>query len=177
MVESPGRHLRFANAAKPLDDLGTLAKLPSLTGRTLFWAIATAARVAFAVFGRIFAPAAVFRTLPFVLAAAFALLAVLPAHGAPVLGMATFALAGLGVSALLPLVLSFCEQSIAAEATQATGVVFAVYLVGYGVAAFGVGPLQHQGMTLPAIDGVAVGLACIVAVLAFAIVKTIGERT
>jgi hypothetical protein len=144
---------------------------------TLFWAIATAARILFAVYGRIVAQAVVFRTLPFILAAAFALLALLPAHGAPVLGIATFALAGLGVSALLPLVLSFCEQSMSAEATSATGLVFAVYLIGYGVAAFGVGPLQHQGMTLPAIDGVAVGFACIVAVLAFAIVKTTGERT
>jgi hypothetical protein len=77
--------------------------------------------------------------------------------------------AGVGVSALLPLVFSFCEQSMTAAGPSTT--------TGFGVAAFGVGPLQHSGMTLPAIDGAAVGFACIVVVLAFAIVKATGERT
>jgi FHS family glucose/mannose:H+ symporter-like MFS transporter len=142
----------------------------------LFWAVATGARVVFAVFARVFAPPVIFCGLPIVLAAAFVILALLPAHAAPLLGIATFALAGLGVSALLPLVLSFCEQSVPGAASSATGIVFAVYLVGYGIAAFGVGPLQDRGITLPAIDGVAVGLACVVAALAFAIVRTTGEH-
>jgi fucose permease len=143
----------------------------------LFWAVATGGRVVFATFGRVFAPRVVFCALPFVLAAAFGSLALLPGHALPLLGIAAFALAGLGISALLPLVLSFCEQSMPDEATAATGLVFAVYLVGYGVAAFGVGPLQHRGISLPAMDGVAVGLACIVAALAFAIVKITGEHS
>ncbi len=142
----------------------------------LFWAIATAARVIFAVFDRVFASRAVFCALPFVLAGAFATLALLPAHASPLLGTAAFALAGLGVSALLPLVLSFCGRSIPDAATSATGVVFAVYLVGYGIAAFGVGPLQHLGITLPAMNGAAGGLACVVAALAFAIVNVTGEH-
>lgn len=142
----------------------------------LFWAVATGFRVIFAVFGRVFAPPVVFCALPFVLAAAFAALALLPAHAAPIFGVAAFALAGLGVSALLPLVLSFCERSVPHATSSATGVVFAVYLVGYGIAAFGVGPLQHQGITLPAMDGAAVGLACVVAALAFAIVRSTGEQ-
>jgi MFS family permease len=142
----------------------------------LFWAVATGFRVVFAMFGRVFAPRAVFCALPFVLAVAFGILALLPAHASPIFGTAAFALAGLGVSALLPLVLSFCEQSIPGQATSATSVVFAVYLVGYGVAAFGVGPLQHRGITLPAMDGAAVGLACVVAALAVTIVKKTGEQ-
>jgi len=142
----------------------------------LFWAVATGFRVVFAVFDRVFAPRVIFCALPFVLAGAFGILALLPARSTPILGAAAFALAGLGISALLPLVLSFCERSMPKEATSATSVVFAVYLVGYGIAAFGVGPLQHRGITLPAIDGAAVGLACVVAVLAFAIVKTTEEH-
>jgi hypothetical protein len=137
----------------------------------LFWAVATAARIVFAVFDRAFASRVVFCALPFVLAGAFAILALLPAHATPILGTLAFALAGLGVSALLPLVLSFCGQSIPDAASSATGVVFAVYLVGYGIAAFGVGPLQRLGISLPAMDGAAVGLACVVAALAFAIIN------
>ncbi len=150
--------------------LGASATYGSLA-LALFWAVATGARVVFAVFGRVFAPPVVFRALPFVLAGAFAVLALLPAHATPILGTAAFALAGLGVSALLPLVLSFCERSVPNAAASATGVVFAVYLVGYGIAAFGVGPLQRLGITLTAMDGGAAGLACIVAALAIAIVK------
>jgi MFS family permease len=141
-----------------------------------FWAVATGFRVVFAAVGRTIAPSVVFCALPFVLAGAFGMLALLPAHTMPSLGIGAFALAGLGISALLPLVLSFCEQSISAAASSATGIVFAVYLVGYGIAAFGVGPLQHQGITLPAMDGAAVGLAFVVAALAFIIVKTTGEH-
>ena len=142
----------------------------------LFWAVATGFRIVFALFGRTVAPQIVFCTLPFVLGGAFGMLALLPSDKAPIFGIIAFALAGLGISALLPLVLSFCEKSVPDVATSATGVVFAVYLVGYGIAAFGVGPLQHQGISLPEMDGAAVGLACIVAALAFAIVKLIGEH-
>jgi predicted MFS family arabinose efflux permease len=143
----------------------------------LFWAVATGFRVIFGVFNRAFAPPVIFCALPFALAAAFGILAVLPMHAAPILGLAAFALAGLGVSALLPLVLSFCERSVPDAASAATGVVFAVYLAGFGIAAFGVGPLEHWGMSLPEMDGVAAGLACVVAGLAFAIIKTTGEHS
>lgn len=142
-----------------------------------FWAVATGARVGFASLGRTLPPSTVFCILPLVLAAAFAMLAVLPAHAPAVVGIAAFALAGLGISALLPLVLSFCERSIPKAATIATSVVFATYLLGYGVAAFGVGPLQDRGITLPAMDAVAIGLSGVIAALAIAIVKTSGEHS
>lgn len=142
-----------------------------------FWAVATGARVGFAMLSRTLVPSTVFCALPFVLAAAFATLAAMPAHATAIFGVAAFALAGLGVSALLPLVLSFCERSIPGAATSATSVVFATYLLGYGVAAFGVGPLQNQGITLPAMDAAATGLAGVVAALAFAIVKITGEHS
>jgi hypothetical protein len=90
--------------------------------------------------------------------------------------VAAFALAGLGVSALLPLVLSFSERNMPESATSVTSVLFAMYLVGYGAAAFGVGPLQAEGIALPALDVGAVGLACIFAALAFAIVRIVGEQ-
>ena len=136
----------------------------------LFWAVATGSRVAFAVSGRILPTSLVFCVLPIVLAGAFAALALLPAHATPLLGTAAFALAGLGVSALLPLVLSYCARSVPEAATSATGVVFAAYLVGYGIAAFGVGPLLRYGASFSALDGSAVATACVLAALAYVIV-------
>ena len=142
---------------------------------TFFWAIATAGRVFFAIASAQAKPVVVFRILPFVLAGSFVLLAVLPAHASPVLGVMGFALAGLGISALLPLVLSLSERSIPGSAATATSVVFASYLVGYGIAAFGVGPLQQRGIALWAIDAFGCCAAFVVAIFASIIAGTVGE--
>ncbi len=142
----------------------------------LFWATATGARVVFAVKSAHIKPAIVFRILPFVLALAFVVLALLPAKAPALLGVAAFAFAGLGVSALLPLVISLGASNMRDVATTATSIVFATYLVGYGIAAFGVGPLQQRGISLPTLDAYAVGLALIVAVLSIVTVRTVGER-
>jgi hypothetical protein len=86
----------------------------------------------------------VYHGLPFVLAAAFVLIAVLPKH-APGAAVAAFCLAGLGCSALLPLTISFGQEKLAGAATAVAGGVIACYQVGYGIAAFGVGPLTDAG--------------------------------
>lgn len=141
-----------------------------LLGLALFWAFAAGGRVVFAISGKRLPETTVFRALPFVLAAAFASLAFLPAHSGPLLGVIAYALAGLGVSALLPLVLSFSQKSMPEAATSVTSFVFAIYLVGYGLAAFGAGPLQHLGFALPVLYGASAVLALVAAGLAFAIV-------
>jgi hypothetical protein len=51
-----------------------------------------------------------YHLLPFVLAAAFAIVALLP-DDEPALGVLAFGLAGLGCSALLPLTISFGQES------------------------------------------------------------------
>ena len=63
-------------------------------------------------------------------------------------GIAVFALAGLGCSALLPLTISFGQAQLATMATAAAGAIIACYQVGYGLAAFGVGPLLDAGHSL-----------------------------
>ena len=83
--------------------------------------------------------------LPFLLTVAFVLIALLP-EDEPVLGILAFGLAGLGCSALLPLTISFGQGWPAAAAVAAAGGVIAFYQVGYGIAAFGVGPLQDAGV-------------------------------
>jgi hypothetical protein len=57
----------------------------------------------------------------------------------------------------------------------AASVVFASYLVGYGIAAFGVGPLQERGIALSAIEACGIGIALVVSVLATVIARTVGE--
>jgi MFS family permease len=146
-----------------------------LIALTLYWAFAAACRVIFALAGSVLPPAVVFRVLPFVLAAAFATLAALPGGADPFAAAAAFAIAGLGISALLPLVISFCEESIPEQATAMTSFVFAIYLVGYGLAAFGAGPLQRF-VSLPALYGASAVLALAAAGLAFAIVGVLTAR-
>jgi hypothetical protein len=155
--------------------LGAAASYGSLA-LAVFWAVATAGRIAFAVASAKLKPALVFSVLPFVLAAAFAVLATLPARAPALTGVFAFAFAGLGISALLPLVLSLCEDEMRAVATTATSVVFSLYLVGYGIAAFGVGPLQQRGITIPTIDAFAIGIALIAATIAITIVRTAGDH-
>ena len=73
---------------------------------------------------------------------------------ATALGIATFALAGLGCSALLPLSISFGQRELTSIAASVAGGLIAFYQIGYGIAAFGVGPLQSwAGMHLNDIYG------------------------
>jgi hypothetical protein len=119
---------------------------------TAFWAVVTAGRVLFAAVQRWFPSRVTFHALPFLLAGAFVIIAVLPAR-APGAAVAAFGLAGLGCSALLPLTISFGQQKLAGYQTVVAGGVIACYQAGYGVAAFGVGPLASAGVKLPVIFG------------------------
>ena len=59
-------------------------------------------------------------------------------------GVLVFGLAGLGCSALLPLTISFGQRDLAAVGAALSGLLIASYQVGYGIAAFGFGPLQDR---------------------------------
>ena len=130
---------------------------------TVFWAMVTAGRLLFAVVQRWFPSRLAYHLLPFVLAGAFVLISVLPSR-APVAGVLAFALAGFGCSALLPLTISFGQERLASMSAAMAGLVIAFYELGYGIAAFGVGPLRRAGLTLPdlyaasAVVAVALGL-------------------
>jgi MFS family permease len=119
----------------------------ALTG---FWALVTAGRVLIAAIQRWLPSRAAYHGLPFLLAAAFALIAALP-HHAPAASVLVFCLAGLGCSALLPLTISFGQEKLTGSQTAVAGGVIACYQVGYGIAAFGVGPLTNGGVRLSAI--------------------------
>jgi fucose permease len=137
---------------------------------TAFWGMVTAGRVLFAVIGRWFPPARVYHTLPFSLAAIFVVIALLPS-GKPVAGIAAFALAGLGCSALLPLTISFAEEQLVTMGTAVAGLVIAFYQVGYGIAAFGAGPLIDAGVRLSSLFGFAAIAALMMGLLSFALAR------
>ena len=107
----------------------------------IFWSMVTAGRILFAAIEKWFPEKMVCRVLPFVIAAAFIATACVP-KTSPFSGILTFALAGLGCSALLPLTISFGQKELTAIAASAAGGLIAFYQIGYGIAAFGVGPLQ-----------------------------------
>ncbi len=92
----------------------------------------------------------------------------------PILGVLTFALAGLGCSALLPLTTSFGQKELTTIASSLAGGLIAFYQIGYGIAAFGVGPLQTAGWDLKNIYGGTAVVAAAMAVLSFAVTRKAG---
>ena len=116
----------------------------------------------------------VLRLLPLVLVATFLLTAALPEES-PWLGLAVFGLAGLGCSALLPLTISLGQHALTSMSTAVAGGVIAFYQVGYGIAAFGVGPLVDNGTSLSTLYAWTAAAAAAMALLAFAIAG--GQRS
>jgi fucose permease len=139
---------------------------------TVFWATVTAGRVLFAALDKWWPAEAVFRILPLVVAIAFVATACLQS-GQARLGILAFAVAGLGCSALLPLLISFAQLELTDIAASVAGGLICVYQVGYGIAAFGVGPLENTaGLHLETIYGAAVAVALVMALLSFFLVRS-----
>jgi hypothetical protein len=104
----------------------------------------------------------------FVLAGSFAIIALLP-DDEPALGVLAFGLVGLGCSALLPLTISFGQKELTAISAAVAGGVIAFYQLGYGIAAFGVGPLLEAGVDLPEIYASAAVVALVLGTWSFVI--------
>jgi MFS family permease len=113
---------------------------------TAFWAMVTLGRMLFAR-ARNVRPEWTYHMLPFALTVVFLLISALPA-GREWAAIAAFGLAGLGCSALLPLTISFGQEELTGISAAVAGGVIAFYQVGYGIAAFGVGPLLDHGTTI-----------------------------
>jgi predicted MFS family arabinose efflux permease len=151
-------------------DVTSLGVRPAIASLALtgFWAVVTAGRVLLAAIQRWLPSRAAYHGLPFLLAVAFVLIAVLPRH-APGAAVGAFALAGLGCSALLPLTISFGQRKLANREAMVAGGVIACYQVGYGLAAFGVGPLTSAGIRLPAVFGASAAVAVVMGGLSLAV--------
>ena len=138
---------------------------------TVFWAMVTVGRVVFAAIEARFPETNTYRLLPFVAAVALGLAALLPAGDAG-LGVLIFGLAGIGCSALLPLTISFGQRDLAVVGAALSGFLIASYQMGYGIAAFGFGPLQDlAGVRLSSIFALAAVIAVGMGFVSFAIVR------
>jgi fucose permease len=138
---------------------------------TIFWATVTGGRILFAVIEKWFPERLVGRVLPLVVTAAFLAGALVPKTN-PLLGLLSFGLAGLGCSALLPLAISFGQKELTTITASVAGGLIAFYQIGYGLAAFGVGPLQSwAGLDLTVIYGGTAVVAVAMAGLAFVVTR------
>ena len=150
--------------------LGASTTLASLA-LTIFWGTVTAGRMLFAAIETMVPRATHLSTLPFVVAVALIAVAFIPKSD-PWLGILAFGLAGLGCSALLPLTISSGQKELTAVAASVPGGLIAFYQMGYGIAAFGVGPLQQQaGLSLPTIFGSAAIVALVMWALSFFVTR------
>ena len=100
----------------------------------------------------------------------FVIIAVLPS-GSPAAGILAFALAGFGCSALLPLTISFAGEQLLTMGAAVAGAVIAFYQLGYGIAAFGTGPLVDAGVSLHALFVAGAVAAVIMGGLSFTLAR------
>jgi predicted MFS family arabinose efflux permease len=149
--------------------LGAWTTVASLA-LTTFWVMVTLGRVLFAAVQGAFPTTRTYHLLPFVLVGTFVLTALL-SRGSTALGILTFGVAGLGCSALLPLTISFGEEQLVAVSAMAAGAIIAFYQLGYGIAAFGAGPLQSAGVGLSTIFGVTAVFALAMGGLSFVLAR------
>jgi MFS family permease len=150
-----------------MTDLGASTTEASLA-LTAFWGMVTVGRVLFAAVQRAVSPKVTYHVLPFLLAVAFVLIALLP-DDEPALGILAFGLAGLGCSALLPLTISFGQTELTAFSAAAAGGIIAFYQLGYGIAAFGTGPLLDNGTELSTVYAFAAVVAVAMGLWSFAV--------
>lgn len=133
---------------------------------TCFWGAVTGGRLLFATIDRWLPGRIVFRLLPAVITVAF-LLVFLLGKGDATWGVAVFSLAGFGCSAMLPLMISLAQTRMPVIANSVAGSMIAWYQIGYGIAAFGVGPIEeHLHLPLTRILGGSAMLGLLLLVLA-----------
>ena len=106
-----------------------------------FWAMVTVGRVLIAVISRAVPSRWIYLALPIVLLIVFQASARVQDETE---GIIVFGLAGLACSAFLPFSISFSGDEFPHLSAVMAGAMIAFYQLGYGVAAFGTGPLRDS---------------------------------
>jgi FHS family glucose/mannose:H+ symporter-like MFS transporter len=106
---------------------------------TAFWVMVTVGRVLIAVISRWVPARWIYVGLATLLVLVFALVSRVQGEAG---GIFAFAIAGLACSAFLPLSISFGGNEFPHLSAVMAGELIAFYQLGYGVAAFGTGPLR-----------------------------------
>lgn len=145
----------------------------SLTGASValaaFWAMVTVGRVAVAARAVRHPVYTIYVALPVLMIGSF--LGVSRAGGVAA-GLLSFAAAGLACSAFFPLSIDFAATEFPGRTETVSGGLVASYIAGYGIGAYGVGPLRDAaGMSLGGIYTGASAVALGLALLAYRIVR------
>ena len=136
---------------------------------TAFWAMVTFGRLLFAALSIKISVRAIYIALPFLLAIAFQVVSRVRTETG---GLSAFGLAGLSCSAFFPLSLSFAADEFPALSSLMSGELIAFYQLGYGMAAFGAGPLRdHGGFLFSTIFSAASAVAILMGILAILVVR------
>ena len=134
---------------------------------TAFWAMVTVGRILFAALSAKIAARWIYAALPILLVAAFQVVSRVDSQTS---GIVAFGLAGLGCSAFFPLCISLSGQEFPRLAAAMSGGMVAFYQAGYGVAAFGVGPLRtFSGLSFRTIYSLGSFLAGAILVVSLAV--------
>jgi MFS transporter, FHS family, glucose/mannose:H+ symporter len=133
----------------------------------VFWAAVTLGRFVIATLSNRVRSTSIYVALPWAIAVAL-LLAPL-AHSAAA-GIGVFALGGLACSGFFPMTIGYGEATFPSIVELAAGWLIAAYQVGYGLAAFGAGALQHF-VSLPALFRIAALAMVVMGLLALVVAR------
>jgi fucose permease len=146
---------------------GVAARAASLA-LTAFWVMVTVGRVLIAVISRWLPARWIYVALPILLVLALQLVSHVQDDSA---GILAFGIAGLACSAFLPLSISFGGNAFPQLAAVISGELIAFYQLGYGVAAFGIGPLRDwAGLSYATIFAAGSIVAALLAVFALLVI-------
>ena len=134
-----------------------------------FWAMVTLGRVLIAVISRLVPARWIYAALPVLLLLTFQLASHVQGQTG---GIVALGLAGLACSAFLPLSISFGGKEFPRLSAMVAGELIAFYQLGYGVAAFGIGPLHDPlGLAFSTIFAAGTLVALPLVVIAYFIVR------
>jgi MFS transporter, FHS family, glucose/mannose:H+ symporter len=136
-------------------------------GLAVFWAAVTLGRLVIALASTRVRSTHIYGALPWAIAAA---LLVFPAAGSAAAGIGVFAFGGLACSGFFPMTVGYGEATFPSIVELAAGWLIAAYQVGYGLAAFGAGALQHV-VSLAAVFRIAASAAVAMGLLALVVAR------
>jgi fucose permease len=142
---------------------------------TAFWVMVTLGRVLIAVISRRVPASWIYVGLPILLVMVFQLASRVQGETG---GILAFGIAGLACSAFLPLSISFGGNEFPHLSAVMAGGLIAFYQLGYGVAAFGIGPLRDLiGLPFSTIFAAGSIVAALLVVIALFVIRrpTIGH--
>jgi MFS transporter, FHS family, glucose/mannose:H+ symporter len=133
----------------------------------VFWAAVTLGRLVIALVSAKIRSTRIYVVLPWAIGAALLLAPLADSAGA---GIAIFAFAGLACSGFFPMTIGYGEATFPSIVELAAGWLIAAYQLGYGLAAFGSGALQHL-VSLSAVFRIAAAAMVAMALLALVVAR------